>query len=155
MILYGYSFRFTEDECREALEFAHSHGLELIALGEDQPVRDRHIRCRPDQVLPYFRAADYVLTDTFHGSIFSIVTHTPFVTIPRGDRNGQGGNVQKLTSLLDGLNLSDRRLTSIDKLGKVLEIKPDFESSDKIRSFESLRSLNYLRSYLSNGGVAE
>ena len=126
MILYGYSFRFTEDECREALEFAHSHGLELIALGEDQPVRDRHIRCRPDQVLPYFRAADYVLTDTFHG-----------------------------TSLLDGLNLSDRRLSSIDKLGKVLEIKPDFESSDKIRSSESLRSLNYLRSYLSNGGVAE
>ena len=54
MILYGYSFRFTEDECREALEFAHSHGLELIALGEDQPVRDRHIRCRPDQVYHIF-----------------------------------------------------------------------------------------------------
>ena len=95
-----------------------------------------------------------MLTDTFHGSIFSIVTHTPFVTIPRGDRNGQGGNVQKLTSLLDGLNLSDRRLSSIDKLGKVLEIN-QIQSSDKIRSSESLRSLNYLRSYLSNGGVAE
>lgn len=155
MILYGYAFRFTEDECRVALEFAHSHGLELVALGEDQPMRDCHVRCRPDQVLPYFRSADYVLTDTFHGSIFSIVAHTPFATIPRSDRNGQGGNVQKLTSLLDDLCLSARRINSIDELGKVFAIGPDFESADKIRSFESMRSLNYLRSHLSDGGVTE
>lgn len=154
-ILYGYSYRFSKEECEAALDFAHSRGLELVALGEDQLVRDRHVRCRPDQVLPYFRAAEYAITDTFHGSIFSVVTHTPFATIPRSDKDGQGGNVQKLTSLLDGLCLSSRRISTMGELGRVFADQVDFESSDRIRRLESQRSHDYLRLCLSNGGFAE
>lgn len=152
VVLYGYAFRFTEEECIAALEFAHSMGLELIAIGEDQPLRDRHVRCRPDQVLPYFRAAEYVITDTFHGTIFSVVTHTPFVTIPRCDRSGQGGNVQKLASLLDCLDLSSRCISSMEELDKVFADEVDFSSTDRIRQAEAQRSLNYLRLCFSNGG---
>ena len=153
--LYGYAFRFSEEECTAALKFAHSRGLELVAIGEDQPIRDRHVRCRPDQVLPYFHAADYVITDTFHGSIFSIVTHTPFVTIPRVDKNGQGGNVQKLTTLLDGLGLSDRCICAISDLDDALAGKIDFDVSDSIRSAEAERSRSYLKRCFSNRGFIE
>ena len=150
--LYGYSFRFTEKECMEALEFAHSRGLKLLAIGEDQPIRDAHVRCRPDQVLPYFAAANYVITDTFHGTIFSVVTHTPFVTLPRGDKNGQGGNVQKLTSLLDDLGLADRRIRSINEVAAVFSNNLDFDASDAIRKFKAKQSLDYLRCCFSKGG---
>lgn len=145
IILYGYSFRFTEEECSAAMAFAHSRGLKLVAVGEDQILRDEHIRCRPDQVLPYFKSAEYVVTDTFHGTIFSAVSHTPFVTIPRGDKNGQGGNIQKLTSLLDGIGLADRRIESIDGIESVLTSKIDFSYSDEIRRKEAQRSMNYLQ----------
>lgn len=155
VLLYGYSFRFTESECREVLDFAHRRGLKVIAVGEDQPLRDVHARCRPDEVLPYFSAADYVVTDTFHGTIFSVVTHTPFVTLPRGDKNGHGGNVQKLTSLLDRLDLSERRIGSIDALSDVLPREIDFKKPDVIRRVEAKRSLDYLSSCILNGSIAE
>ncbi len=155
VLLYGYSYRFTEAECRAVLGFAHGQGLKVIAVGEDQPLRDAHVRCRPDEVLPYFSAADYVVTDTFHGTIFSVVSHTPFVTLPRGDKNGQGGNVQKLTSLLDGLCLSERRIETIDALEDALSSEIDFEKADTIRRIEAKRSLSYLYNCLSNGGITE
>lgn len=145
VILYGYSFRFTKDECAVAMKFAHSRGLRLIALGEDQFLRDAHVRCRPDQVLPFFSNADYVITDTFHGTIFSVVSHTKFVTIPRSDCNGQGGNVQKLTTLLDVLKLSDRCVATLEELDDVLPLRVDFASSDAIRKIERRKSLDYLQ----------
>ncbi len=151
--LYGYAFRFSEEECREALEFAHSRRLELIAIGEDQPIRDRHVRCRPDQVLSYFRAADYAVTDTFHGTIFSVVTHTPFVTIPRFDKNGQGGNVQKLTTLLEGLGLAKRRIVSMNELNDVLSSEMDFKLPDEIRRDEAQKSREYLKVCFMDGAL--
>lgn len=148
--LYGYSFRFTEDECIAAMEFAHSKGLKLVAVGEDQLIRDAHIRCRPDQIFPFFKSADYAITDTFHGTIFSVVSHTPFATIPRSDKGGHGGNVQKLSSLLDALGLASRRIATIDELDSVLSAEINFNVSDGIRTAESQRSFAYLRRCLDN-----
>lgn len=152
VVLYGYANRFTEAECIAALEFAHSRGLRLVTVGEDQPLRDEYVRCKPDQVLSYFAVADYAITDTFHGTIFSVVSHTPFVTIPRGDKNGQGGNVQKLASLLNCLGLTDRKITDIVELRDVLPREIDFGKVDGIRNVEKQRSLDYLRDCFAGRG---
>ena len=148
MILYGYSYRFTKDECNEAMNFAHSRGLKLVAVGENQVLCDQHVRCRPDEVISYFQSASYVLTDTFHGTIFSIITHTPFATIPRGDINGQGGNVQKISSLLEQLCLSERIASSKEDICEKLQDSIDFKKADEVRHTEKKRSLSYLKRFL-------
>lgn len=149
VLLYGYSFRFTEEECQKALDFAHDRNLKLLALGEDQPLRDEYVRCRPDEVLSYFKKATFVITDTFHGTIFSVVGHTPFVTVPRGDKDGRGGNVQKLTTLLEDLGLSERAAMSLDGLDAIAALPIDFDKSDSRRKEQAERSMEYLKQCLS------
>lgn len=145
VLLYGYSFRFTKEECQKALDFAHERNLKLLALGEDQPLRDEYVRCRPDEVLSYFKKATFVITDTFHGTIFSVVGHTPFVTVPRGDKNGRGGNIQKLTTLLEDLGLSERATMSLDDLDAIAALPIDFDKSDSRRKEQAERSVEYLK----------
>lgn len=56
----------------------------------------------PRAFLAYFRQADMVLSDSFHGTIFSIIYEKPFyVFLPSEKTN-------RITSLLNKLNLSDR-----------------------------------------------
>lgn len=153
VILYGYSMRFSMDECQLVMDFAHRRGLKVLAVGEDQPASDEHLRCRPDEVLPLFSEASYVVTDTFHGTIFSVVTHRPFVTLPRGDRNNQGGNVQKLTFLLRSLGLQDRMAMSLEGLDGIMDSTIDFGAVDMTRQREAERSISYLREQLDDAAV--
>ena len=54
------------------------------------------------------RNAEYVLTDSFHGSIFSILNHKKFITFNRYT-SGKGSRNSRIDSLCHLLNLNDRR----------------------------------------------
>ena len=54
------------------------------------------------------RNAEYVLTDSFHGSIFSIFNHKKFITFNRYT-SGKGSRNSRIDSLCHLLNLNDRR----------------------------------------------
>lgn len=51
--------------------------------------------------------ADYVVTDSFHGTAFSIIFNRPFLTVGNPERG-----MARFTSLLGMLGLSDRLITS-------------------------------------------
>lgn len=59
-------------------------------------------RITPNEFLAYYRQADMVLSDSFHGTIFSILFEKTFFTILPSEKTG------RITSLLGKLNLSDR-----------------------------------------------
>jgi len=50
-----------------------------------------------------FRDADFVVTDSYHGVLFSIIFSKPFLVVPNGDRG-----LDRFTSLLGQLGLEDR-----------------------------------------------
>lgn len=61
------------------------------------------------QWLRAIRDAEFVMTDSFHGTVFSILFQKRFVTVPNVDRG-----LDRFTSLLSKLGLSDRLLTNDD-----------------------------------------
>ena len=69
IIVYGYAGRFAEEEKQAIVEFAHKNKLKTISLCDYQDFCDQHIVCRPDEILGYFKKANYIVTDTFHGTI--------------------------------------------------------------------------------------
>ena len=142
LILYGYSGRFSKEECRFISRFAVNRGLKVYCIGGLQHYCDKFIDCSPLEVIAYFKSADYVVTDTFHGTIFSVITHRKFATVVR---EGSDGNSQKLMSLLEDLNLKDRLLTNEDDFEKILTADIDYESVDKILQCERQRTEEYLR----------
>lgn len=146
VVMYGYHNRFTLQECEQIMEFAHKKGKTVIALGEDQQLRDRHILCSPEEIFGYFKKADYVFTDTFHGTIFSVVTHKPFLTIVRP---GSRGNYEKLSSLAKTLGITDRFVESFVDVDNQMEQSIDFHQLDVLREEERNKAMKYLAENLS------
>ena len=82
--------------------------MKVYAIGGIQKCADRFVDCSPFEVLAYFRNAEEVITDTFHGSIFSVITHRPFTTLIRKSVGNSYGNEEKLSDLLERLDLADK-----------------------------------------------
>lgn len=144
MIIYGYRNRFAKDECEDILRFAHKMGLKLIALGENQVLCDENIFCKPDEIVEYFRHAAYVVTDTFHGTIFSVITHRPFLIISRSTAEKADGNSQKIGSLVKQLKIEGRLVTNFSNIEEKMKEEIDYVSIDHIRSLLRQEALNYL-----------
>ncbi len=139
IIVYSYSFNISAEESLHIKKFAKKHNKKIVSIGTYQTCADIYIHAHPLEVLPYFQKADFVITNTFHGSIFSIKSHTPFVTLTKNY------NYQKLTSLLSDLKLSDRIISSINELDIAYSKRIDFSISDNIMENEKLRSIEYLK----------
>ncbi|MGC7870014.1 polysaccharide pyruvyl transferase family protein [Desulfosporosinus sp. SYSU MS00001] len=66
----------------------------------DIPVTKR-FGITPGQFLTYFRNAAFVVTNSFHGTAFSIIYRRPFLSIPKD------GTAQRMTELLNKLELGN------------------------------------------------
>lgn len=92
------------------------------------------------------RGAEYVLTDSFHGSIFSIINHKKFITLNRfqeGTRNSRNSRIDNLCSMLE---LNERRYK-----GNIVEsIKEDIDYDKVDNLLKDVResSIEYLRNSL-------
>ena len=60
-----------------------------------------------EEWLRAFAQADFVVTDSFHGCVFSIIHRKPFIAIANGERG-----IDRFTSLLGYLGLQDRLVFS-------------------------------------------
>lgn len=125
MVLYGYSGRLTEAECASVRAYADGRGFKILNIGGIQGCCDRFVDCSPFEVIAYFKGAEAVVTDTFHGTILSAITHTSFASFVR---SAGYGNSQKLTDLLSRLGVSDRAISSPERLEEVLGSSVDWEA---------------------------
>ena len=96
------------------------------------------------QWIKSFIDAEYVVTDSFHGTVFSVIFNKPFVAIGNKERG-----LARFTSLLKMFGLEDRFVTSADEVTEELinrEIDWDLVNA-KIKS-EQKRSFDYLKKHL-------
>lgn len=145
IIVYAYSNRITSDESDYIKEYAKKNKLKVYAIGGAQKCADKFIDCSPFEVLSYFKNAEFIITDTFHGSIFSIITHRNFVTLVRKSIGNKYGNEEKLTDLLNRLELSERIIYDIKDMNKKLNKKINFENTDSIICTSRLNAIDYLK----------
>lgn len=146
ILVYAYNNRMTEEEGKEIRKFAAKKKKKLIAVSGEQFFCDEYIYCEPLKMLSYFKHADYVITDTFHGTIFSIINHRPFATLMRKDESAKGyGNQEKLSDLLKTFGLKERCVENLQQFGEILEKPIDYIAIDEIRRKERLRTMDYLK----------
>lgn len=142
MILYGYTGRFSKEECSVIRFYAIKNNVKIFCIGGVQDCCDKYIDCNPFQVIAYFQHAKYVVTDTFHGTILSVITHRQFVAIVRCSGYS---NYEKMTDLLKRLQLEDRILTKISDMDSIINKEINYINTDVIIKMERKRSYNYLR----------
>lgn len=148
IIVYAYRNRLTQEEKYAIKEFAKKKNRKLIALGGYQDFVDEYINANPFELLSYVRNADYVITDTFHGAIFSIISHRKFVSFVRKSKDGSYGNQEKMEDLLKRLNLTSRAIYNPNEIEEKIEKEIDYEEVEKIRNEYINRTKEYLKKHL-------
>ena len=144
LILYAYSGRIPENEADWIKAYAKKKNLKIYAIGGIQKCADKFIDCSPFEVLSYFTNAEEIITDTFHGSIFSIINHRKFTTLVRKSVGDSYGNEEKLTDLLSRLNLLDRMTTCISDVERINKLEIQYEKVDSIIELERKKTREYL-----------
>lgn len=111
-------------------------GLKVIDVSGDPGFMNKKVEdnrlCGPDEFLWYVKNAEYVITNSFHGTVFSVIFKKKFVTIP----HAVTGN--RVTELLDKLGLTTRyhRVTT----EAVKEITKDIDYITVTEKLEHLRN---------------
>ena len=95
----------------------------------------------PSDFLQLVANAKFVVTDSFHGTVFSILFGKPFFTVPHTLTNS------RLSSILERLKLHDRIITDV---GAIVDdpIVLDFSNAYSILDQERDKSLSFLKSSL-------
>ena len=145
LILFAYSGRISDKEADWISAYAKKKKLKVYTIGGVQKCADKFIDCSPFEVLAYFKNAEEVITDTFHGSIFSVITHRRFTTLVRKSVGDSYGNEEKLTDVLDRLGVTDRMTLSIEDVEKINSRVIDFTTIDTILTQEKSKTEIYLR----------
>lgn len=142
IIIYAYGKRITEKEAEKINEFARKRNKKIVTIGETQRFEWEHLILSPFEVLVYFQHADYIITDTFHGTVFSIKYNKKFATIIRE------GNKQKLTDLLCRFGLMNRSVADINKLEEIITDTIDYSPIQQKIEEERENSMEYLKKYV-------
>lgn len=144
LLVYAYSGRIKKQESDYIKKIAKQRNLKVYSIGGAQKCADKFIDCSPFEVFSYFKNAEFIITDTFHGSIFSIVTHRPFVTLVRKSIGEKYGNEEKLTDLLERLNLDNRIIYDYKNIESKLEENIDYNEIENLLGNERKKSIEYL-----------
>lgn len=115
LLVYAYDNNMNDKEEVELIkEYANKKGLQIVCPGFYHKWCDKNINVDPVTLLSYFRDAECVVTDTFHGSVMSIITNTELAVLLRGNEN-------KLGNLLDEYGLRNRILTEKNNLETIFQ----------------------------------
>ena len=137
LLIYAYDDNMNGDEVEKIAKYAKSKGLKTVSAGFYHKWCDININCDPLQLLGYFSNADCVVTDTFHGSVLSLITNRQFVVKVRN-------NSQKLEWLLQEYNLSSRISQGLENLEQMFEENIDYDFVNGVIAQNRAKSLQWL-----------
>lgn len=134
IVVYSYQSNFKDEDRIQAIrQFAKGHHCALWSVGVHYAWCDKKINCDPLRMLNVFAKAQYVITDTFHGTISSYIARTPMAVFVRNNNN------VKLDYLLESMGLQARKITALSELEQTLCAPLDFTAVDD-RVAESRRT---------------
>lgn len=130
--LVAYVLDKNENKCRLIEDVANKLNLEPVVLTEK---RDKGITV--NKWLSYFRDASFVITDSYHGTVFSIIFEKNFLSIMNSNRGAD-----RFYSLLAPLCLQSRLISDYNDKYEIEEI--DWEQVNKVKNEIIKDSKQYL-----------
>ncbi len=103
----------------------------------------------PGEFLSYIYNADYIITDSFHGTVFSVLFKRQFVVFNRFAESEKRSTNSRIDTLLENLNLLSRRVTSSGEMDiELMDREIDYGSVSELLKIQRERSLDYLKKAL-------
>lgn len=144
ILIYSYPDRISDQKEIQAIKsFAAKKKKKLVCIMCSYSWCDYAVVANPFEVLSYFKYADSVISETFHGTIFSIIAHKQFISIVRES------SVAKLKFMLSQLGLQGRVFQNNANIFELMESKIDYSAVEVSLEKERSKSLSYLRNEIS------
>lgn len=104
----------------------------------------------PSEWINLIKNAEIVCTDSFHGTVFSLINNKLFFTFRRYKSNTKVSTNSRIDSLLSIVNLNERLLTGTETIDEVINLEIDYKLvNQKLSKFRNdskkwlFKSLNY------------
>ncbi len=154
--IFAYFLGENEEHRAETLKFAKEKNLPVVTV----PFLDHFVEC--DQTfgdkqmfdmdstdfVNLIRNAEYICTDSFHGSVFSILNHKQFVTFSRFSDNSKQSRNSRIESLFSLTGLEERHCSK--NVSDIIDNEINYHDvEEKVRLMRE-KSLAYLENALKN-----
>lgn len=135
-------------------EFAEKLNIKIIATPSSGYIQGQELFCDVEyryasipQWISLINNAKLVVTTSFHGVVFCILHHTPFIYFLLKGKFARGNN--RVVSLCNMLGLSDRIWSDTSSYESLFEQNIKWEEVDKKLNFYRLESVEFLNKALS------
>lgn len=143
---------FTNPEENFIISIAKDRGLVIVSIGQLNKIADLNIvEADPKEWLGYFKASSYIVTNTYHGAIFSIIFRKQFTVVLNENKANKTGDLLKDYDLEDRIcsvqmkrQKPESNLINIDysKVEQKLELAVD---NSKKHLFTAIKNAEALR----------
>ena len=138
ILVYAYESTMNDKSTVKAIKtFAKEEKLKIVSCGYYHKWCDKCVQASPREFLEMFKHASYIITDTFHGTVFSLILHKSFVSIVRN-------NGFKLKYLLETVKLTDRIVKKPEDIERVISSKLSFTRFDEWVEENRKKSLDFI-----------
>ena len=131
-----YTYGLDEKSIHKIQYFAKKENLRLVATGSICEWADENPLPTPFEWLSLIKNSKYVITSTFHGTVFSIQLNKQFITIETTSN--------KVKSLLEELNLTDRLKNGDWNADDLMNCPIDYNCVNEIVEKRSRESAQFL-----------
>lgn len=140
LLIYAYHI---DSKLRKHIKrYAKANKLKIVSAGFWCVWADYNINCESMELYTLSNNAKCVVTTTFHGSIFAILSNSRFISIP-------GGSIAKVEDLLSRFNLQSQLLNGEEdyiKFSKTLDTEIDYHTvRGDIERFRTKSAENFVR----------
>ena len=119
-IVYSYDYNMNDDTTVNSIKiYAEKRGLKVYSLGYFHKWCDENPNVSPLELFVWFKCADMVFTDTFHGSVISLTTQSQFISLIRNNQN-------KLAFLLQQYGVDNRVTSDFTDIEGIVDMPIDY-----------------------------
>lgn len=126
-------------------EYALKNNLKIIDILDKNGKTKNEIG--PAEFICLIARSEVVFTDSFHGTVFSILYHRSFLAFERTKQSGYGKMSSRIDNLLETFSLTQQKINKISDLDKV-NLNYDKERVEYILNLKRNESIEFLKSLI-------
>lgn len=132
---------------KEMEQFGSDNNLIMINLNDVG--NKESFMVDPSEFIGLINSATAIFTDSFHGTVFSIIMNKPFIVYDRVE-NGESKMSSRIDTLLKKFKMENYHYKKTDDLNKALIQDTKYQRVLEILNLEKEKAINYLERSLSN-----
>lgn len=140
--LFNYILDADENKRELVDRIAKDKGLMPFRVNESESLVEHGVQAPVESWLRAFHDAEFIVTDSFHACVFSVIFHKPFLAVGNADRG-----LSRFTSLMSMLKLQNNLVVEASDYNSQVDYCPGEETYESLTELQKL-SLDFLKSVL-------